>query len=66
MAIGSDDFSKVWVNDQLIWASGKQQKKWRVDEGLRKIHFNKGVNRVLFRVENGHGQTEFSFVVGMP
>ena len=66
VAIGSDDFSKVWINDQPIWASGKGQKKWRVDEGLRKVHFNKGVNRVLYRVENGHGQTEFSLVIGMP
>ena len=66
VAIGSDDFSKVWVNDQIIWASGKQQKKWRVDEGFRKVHFQKGVNRVLYRVENGHGQTEFSLIIGMP
>lgn len=65
VAIGSDDFSKVWINDQLIWASGKKTKSWRVDEGMRKVHFEKGVNRVLYRVENAHGQTEFSFVVGM-
>ena len=66
IAVGSDDFSKVWVNDQLVWASGKQQKDWRVDEGLRKVHFQKGVNRILYRVENGHGGTAFSLVVGMP
>lgn len=66
VAIGSDDFSKVWINDQLIWASGKKTKSWCVDEGMRKVHFDKGVNRVLYRVENGHGPTEFSFVVGMP
>ncbi|MFO1489091.1 MAG: hypothetical protein U1F65_11510 [Verrucomicrobiota bacterium] len=66
VAIGSDDFSKVWINDQLIWASGKKTKSWRVDEGMRRVHFVKGVNRVLYRVENAHGQTEFSFVVGMP
>lgn len=66
VAIGSDDFSKVWINDQLIWASGKKTKSWRVDEGMRKVHFEKGVNRVLYRVENGHGPTEFSFVIGMP
>ena len=65
IAIGSDDFSKVWVNDQLVWASGKQQKDWRVDEGFRKVHFQKGVNRILYRVENGHGGTLFSLVVGM-
>ncbi|MSU57427.1 MAG: hypothetical protein EXS35_04480 [Pedosphaera sp.] len=66
VAIGSDDFSMVWVNDQLIWASGKQQKKWRVDEGFRKVHFQRGVNRIFYRVENGHGQTEFSLAVAMP
>ena len=66
VAIGSDDYSKVWINDQLIWASGKGSKSWRVDEGLRKVHFEKGVNRILYRVENGHGPTEFSFVIGMP
>ncbi len=66
VAIGSDDFSKVWINEQLIWASGKGSKSWRADEGLRKVHFTKGVNRILYRVENGHGPTEFSFIVGMP
>ena len=63
LGVGSDDFSKVWLNDQLIWASGKQQKDWRVDEGFRKVHLQKGVNRVLYRVENGHGGTDFSLVV---
>lgn len=66
VAICSDDYSKVWINEQLIWASGKNPKPWRVDEGLRKVHFEKGVNRVLYRVENGHGPTEFSFVIGKP
>ncbi len=63
LGVGSDDFSKVWVNDQLIWASGKQHKDWRVDEGFRKVHLQKGVNRVLCRVENGHGGTDFSLVI---
>lgn len=63
IAVGSDDFSKLWIEDQLVWASGKQQKKWRVDEGLRKVRLKQGINRVLFRVENGHAQTEFSLAV---
>jgi hypothetical protein len=63
IAVGSDDFSKLWINEQLVWASGKQHKKWRVDEGFRKVRLNQGVNRVLFRVENGHAQTEFSLAV---
>ena len=63
LAVGSDDFSKVWLEDQLVWASGKQQKSWRMDEGFRKVHLKRGVNRVLFRVENGRAQTEFSLAV---
>ncbi len=63
ITVGSDDFSKLWIEDQLVWASGKQLKSWRVDEGFRKIHLKRGVNRVLYRVENGHGATEFSLAV---
>ena len=63
IAVGSDDFSKVWIEDQLVWASGKQQKAWRADEGLRKVHFKQGINRVLYRVENGWHGTDFSLVL---
>ncbi len=63
VAIGSDDFSKVWIEDQLIWSSGKRLKAWRVDEGLRKVHFKKGVNRILYRIENANNITQFSFVL---
>lgn len=50
----------------MIRRSGKTTKSWRADEGMRKVHFDKGVNRVLYRVENAHGQTEFSLTIGMP
>jgi hypothetical protein len=65
VAIGSDDFSKVWIEDQLVWTSGKNLKPWRINEGLRKVHFKQGVNRVLSRVENGNGPTEFSLVISL-
>jgi hypothetical protein len=63
IAVGSDDFSKLWIEDQLVWASGMRHKSWRVDEGFRKVRLKQGVNRVLFRVENGHSRTEFSLAV---
>lgn len=63
LGVGSDDFSKVWLNDQLVWASGKEQKVWRVDEGFRKVRLQKGVNRILYRVENGQSRTDFSLVL---
>lgn len=66
LAIGSDDFSKLWINDQLVWASGKSHKSWRIDEGYRKVHLEAGINRVLIRVENGHAQSEFSLALSAP
>ncbi|MFT3785488.1 MAG: hypothetical protein QM770_04910 [Tepidisphaeraceae bacterium] len=63
VAVGSDDHSKAWVNDQLIWNSGKRLKAWRIDEGLRRVHFKKGVNRVLYRVENANNVSAFSMVL---
>jgi hypothetical protein len=63
IAIGSDDFSKLWIEDQLVWASGKNHKSWRIDEGFRKVRLQQGVNRLLFRVENGHSQSEFSLAL---
>jgi hypothetical protein len=63
VAIASDDFSKVWIEDQLVWTSGKKLKPWRLNEGLRKVRFTQGVNRILYRVENGNNRTEFSLVI---
>lgn len=65
VAVGSDDYSKIWVEDKLIWSSGKNLKAWRLNEGLRKVHFKQGINRILCRIENGNGPTEFSFVVSL-
>ena len=63
VAIGSDDQSKVWLNGQMIWKSADYYKPWVANEGLRKVHFDKGINRVLLRLENGHLSGCFSFMV---
>jgi hypothetical protein len=63
VAIGSDDFSTVKVNDEPIWISGTQLKAWNADEGYVKVHFKAGINRILCRTENGNDRTEFSFVL---
>ncbi|CAN5554357.1 hypothetical protein BH09VER1_BH09VER1_38020 [soil metagenome] len=64
-ATGSDDFSKIWINDLLVWASGMQHKSWRPNEGYRKVHFKQGLNRILLRVENGQAMCAFSFMLCM-
>lgn len=53
LVTGSDDKSKIWINDMLIWESRPELKPWRIGEGFRKVHLRKGVNRVLYRLENG-------------
>lgn len=53
IAVGSDDRSDVWLNGVPVWGSSNQLKFWRVDEGFRKVHFRKGRNRILARIENG-------------
>lgn len=60
IAIGSDDKANVWVNDLPVWISGDQLKSWRIDEGFRKVFFKKGLNRILYRVENGWHTMGFS------
>ena len=53
IAVGSDDRSDVWVNDMPVWGSSNKLKSWRIDEGYRRIHLEKGRNRILARIENG-------------
>ncbi len=65
IAVGSDDFSKLWVNDLPVWASGLVQKTWKPNEGYRKVHFKRGLNRVLYRVENGQHACIYSLMLRM-
>jgi hypothetical protein len=63
IAVGSDDKSTVWVEGQPVWISGGAHKGWNWNEGLRKVSFKKGLNRVLYRIENGHLGMAFSLAV---
>jgi len=63
IAMGSDDYSKIWINGLPVWASGMQHKSWKPNEGYRKVHFKKGLNRVLMRVENGQFVCAFSLML---
>jgi hypothetical protein len=63
VAVGSDDKSTLWINDYPVWISGDQLKSWQIAEGYRKVHFKRGRNDVLFRVENGHGACAYSLLI---
>lgn len=63
IAVGSDDRSDLWINGTRVWSSSDSLKAWRIGEGLRKVHFQKGRNRVLYRIENGWGGLGFSMLI---
>lgn len=52
IAVASDDAASVWLNDQLIWQD-RGQSAWNLGEGYRRVHFHKGYNKMLIRIENG-------------
>ena len=65
VAIGSDDRSDVWLNDVPIWGSSNKLKAWTLAEDYRRVHFKKGRNRLLARVENGHWNFGWSVCISV-
>lgn len=65
IAVGSDDRSDIWINDVRVWSSSDALKGWQIGEGLRRVHFAKGRNRVLYRIENGWHTIGFSMCLFM-
>lgn len=63
LAIGSDDRSDLWVNRLPIWRSSNVLKVWNPWEGFRRVHFRKGRNTILVRLENGWKGCAFSVLV---
>lgn len=62
VALGSDDGSRLYLNDLLIWKT-VAAKPWRINEAYRRVSFRKGLNRILYRVENGPAHGWFSFLL---
>jgi hypothetical protein len=63
VAIGSDDRSDVWVNGVPVWGSSNKLKAWKLAEDFRRVHFRKGRNEILARVENGHWNFGWSLCI---
>ena len=64
IAVGSDDKSHLWINGQLVWMSSNQLKGWQINEGFRRVRLLQGVNRLLYRLENGHYVAGLSLALG--
>jgi hypothetical protein len=65
IAVGSDDRSDLWINDVRVWSSSDILKAWRIDEGMRRVRFEAGRNKVLYRIENGNGPWAFSLCINL-
>ena len=65
VAVGSDDKSTLWIENQLVWMSSEQLKGWQIGEGLRYVHFKQGRNRILLRCENGWRGLAFSLGIAL-
>ncbi len=51
------------INGVPVWISSKRLKGWDVDEVWRRVYLRKGLNRILYRVENGWIYVGFSMVL---
>jgi hypothetical protein len=66
ISMGSDDKGQIWINDHLVWMSASHHKNWSTNEALRRVHFKKGRNKILYRIENGQHGMGFSLWVHLP
>lgn len=80
--IGADDDAQVYLNDRLVWMGGNLNKQWfwntiydtqntyvsdyNRNEGTRIVHFNKGRNKLFFKLSNGPTRLFFSMVLSTP
>jgi hypothetical protein len=63
IATGSDDKGTMWLNNVMVWNSNDILKGWQPNEGYRKVHFKQGINRILYRLENGYLGAAFSLMI---
>ncbi len=62
LAVGTDDYAKVWINDLVVWKE-EGLSSWQLDQGFRKVLLREGYNKILVRLESGPGVAYFSLVL---
>ncbi|MBR2964361.1 MAG: hypothetical protein IKC53_09180, partial [Lentisphaeria bacterium] len=60
--IGTDDASVLWINGEQVWIDDELS-TWGLHENILHVHFRKGWNTILFCIENGPDECQFSFVM---
>ena len=77
--IGVDDDVQIYLNDQIVWKGGNVNKgsyfnaifndnntylrDYNRTEGKRVLHFNKGRNKIFFKMSNGPNKAFLSMVL---
>ncbi len=65
LAAASDDRSKIWLNDQVVWEDPVES-GWAMGEAYRRVTLRKGYNRLLMRIENGPAHCVWSVLLCPP
>jgi len=58
-SFGSDDYGVCWVNGERVYQSPPTERPWQLftADSFRVVPLKKGVNQVLFKLENARGST---------
>jgi len=64
-SFASDDFGVCWVNGRRVWQGPPEQQPWVpfTVNNFRQVPLRKGLNPVLFKLENAPGTTGFSMIL---
>lgn len=65
IVVGSDDAAKVWINGMVVW-DDEGLSEWNLAEGVARVYFKKGWNKILIRIHNGPNECQFSFCMAPP
>ncbi len=60
--LGHDDGCKLWINGKQVYLS-RDHVAARPDQARVSVKLTKGVNRILFKINNGQGEHGFYFTV---
>jgi hypothetical protein len=63
IATATDDYGKLWINDDLVWKSPKTRKPYNATENIQRADLKQGQNKILYRVENAGGTMGFSLMI---
>ncbi len=64
-SFASDDFGVAWVNGERVWQGPPEQQPWVpfTAHSFAPIRLRRGINEILFKLENAPGSTGFSVIL---